>query len=1809
MSLLGRAIARLARKIGGQLMLELPDDLDPPFIGEILLGANAEVAVDPAFALFVRGQRQDAGAIRPQVDFRELAMYRQGSHLAVSFASDNRGMSTYSSVYPLLLSNGFPSSETASGGTGVAGLEEFSASLAELLAERNGTSGLPAADFAMATSNVLAFLAKAYEAAGNGQSSFAADWWLHVHQWVLALESANGDASSRGGASLLYGCAGLPAPASGLELKMSPKDYVKVLRDRWSSPQAIAAEINRLAALPQAKPAADFLAKVDWDDCFSKTSLRSDSIVALVARGTSTSGPERIAGWGGLCETEFKESYVEAKGKLRVVRNGAELNSPWKNAPAVLVAAGDDEDVAGGELVLREVELVVPRGQRGAGASEEAHAGGLARWIEIRGTRGCKASFEATSEQLLADGLHLKGTLRLQPLAKSKNLASIEAVASGHGAHLVVDKCDASFILLRPGEVALWAKPRGATKKTALRGPVVWSVLESDPASIEVPEPGAYELALAWGESSGVQSGTLLAKTIPFESPWIGMEGAGAKTSIEVTEPLDVACSGNTLFQIELSSSGQRPLSPIVAAASGLGPDASILVADGTLGYLESRLGECLSALGEDHLLGYALATSTREKQELVARGDGGLCTPDLQNRTGNELSPGFPSASLASHPAYAALRDAYRGLDLPGIIAAVEAEEEGAGLTISRVQLDGIPADAIDRLLLAYRDLLAVAHGLSPSDSFWARHPFTVAVYPDGAGYQSAQAVLLSPLHPIRLAWAWALHAGLREAYDDGAKPADSLALLDGTYFPAFVAFNDQFDAPCALLPVQVDPRPSDLYAGWHASVAIINKQASVPEWVAGRQFPVDGLSALSAASVSAAIDDFLRVSPQVQSLHIELATSHAARRSSAMDEGVIAKIGELAAASLGLDGVAGVRVTDSDARLGAIPTFADISDAFAIARPGFNAEWVSVPSNRPSSSHVTFLEGNAALLALEASSRNADGWLPSLPLRRIPSRSRTGAFTSVEYTLAPPGADATTFEEALHAYESLAATPHAIKMIPNPIGVAGKPGWLVAGDFGVDPRGISSSARDHSASDYILWDWRPATTIKSNRGDSSRAQPYFILASVPPALNSAIHDRLKKLGGNTVPEEIERRARLLISTLAERAIGLNTLLSIGHHQATGALGFFFALKSIGTWLEACPSGEVRLVVPVDAVDPFLRASNKGAGDGSRRRADLLVVRAFSTGDGSPRVVLVPVEIKHYGLGKGETETKFPLAGEARLEDHAAQLRSYQEQLHALCEAFRDAVGSHASLLGQRLAAVLDAALQLGPGSGMVASPLLAAVASGKATIELGKGILLWYQAGASGLDGSKANWDEAPAIYLRNDVRVDPAAFEACFWNSEEGLAHGVVREALHDASQISERCPASSATAGSRAAHDEMDSPPSPSEPSGTAEGTAEGNATITGQAPLGRQSSPTTSDDVPTPLGNSAARNVLSQAQLEQRYAALLAALDEFKVKVERPRSEAPYREGPAFIEFSLFPSYGVSVNKIESQLQNLKLRLKLSSEAEIACSTHKGNVVLTVPKADEERYFVDAEDLWARWTRPPSGFRIPVGEDASGDIVEIDLSNSNSPHLLIAGVTGSGKSEALLTILHGAVRFYPPEELRLRLIDPKQTELNTLSGLAHTDGGIGAYGEDAILMLEEAVEEMERRYGAFREAGSHVRNITDYQAKVGPMARWLIVLDEYADLISDDAERKLIEKCLQRLSQKARAAGIHVIVSTQKPVVQVINTVVKGNLPGKIALRVNTAMESRVILDEVGAEKLVGKGDSLIRAGSGLVRAQFARYAI
>lgn len=1799
MELIGRALARLAIVKRGQFFLELPDDLPPESVAALVEGANSEVATTPPFAIFATGRRRDVDAISPQVTFRELAMYRQGDRLAIAYASENRGMATYSSVYPLLLASGFPVADSAFGGTGVVGFSSFAAMLAALVEERFGLFGLRRAEFQESFEGILRFLANAYQAAGNGQTGFVTDWWLHVSTWLERLGQV--DVAGLSGVAGLHGCAGLPVPEEGCTLKLEPREYVAVLGRRWSNPASIRAELARLEGIPECEIGAARLSELDWEGSFTRSSLRTDSPVARVARGEGWDSNEVARGWACISETQFKDSYVNAKGKLRIWKGGQELVAPWQTG-LPLLRVGSNEAGTHGNTADLQLELHLPARKDAKQPPPAVIGSELWADIEVAGLKGTSASFHLESVATCHQELVLAGTLSIQVPRRSKNVLGLEVQLVGPLAKWFPDACSGRFTILWPNDIALWVKPLGKPRGSTLMGPIFSDEAGIAATRVEVQKPGIHDFALAWGADVEGDNTSIRFGSARAGASMPGMEGFSVLAQTGIDQPLAIAVGGNERFEVVVATAMENPKSPFAAAARGLSPDTKTNAPPGLLTDLERVFIEVLENLRPGHAAGCIVLAASKKKAHWLTTGTNVWYSEELTQCLG-QMVPALPSDSLLSLPAYVELIEAYRDLGVNDLIDEVQASDDVSPI-LSQLPLSSLNESAVERLLSTFSKLQRDAASLSPSDRFWAHNPFSVLVVPPGPGVTSAQALMLSPLHPLRIAWAWRVQAGLREAFDDGQGSDVSLALLDGTYFPAYALAADSFGDLQPFVPIRIDARPEDLFLGWHASVVVISHSLAIPEWVDGRRFPVDGLSGLTEASVGAAIDDFIRVAPHVQVLKVALASSSPTIRSGSIDQGLLSKIRDLALSSVELDGVAGVKIFDSAERIGTCPALHAIEDAFPLARPGFNVEWTVVSSARGRKSpHITILEGNASKVSLTLSKATPTGWLGEIPIRRTPYRLRENGFTTISYALASPKEDSSSFHWALYQYENVQEGGYSIRISPNLAGVVDQPRWLVAGDFGVDPKTLSTVASLHGQDSYVLWDWRPAAAIRG-RAAVARLQPYFVLAAVPKALGRAICDRIKKLAPSVNPEEVDRRARLLISTLAERAIGLNTLLAIGHHQATGALGFYFALRSASAWLSNAPKSEIRLLIPVDAVDPFLRGSGLAKFSGDRKRADLLAVRMSMDDKGRAQVILAPVEIKHYGLSSGESETGFPKVGEARLEEHLEQLRSYQDQLVDLCDAYTNAGRGAGHFVAERLVSVLDAALQLNPELGdSDAMRILRSVASRAAKVSLGKGVLMWFQPYGVGPSGAKATVDEiGGSLQLqRVEVRVDPAFFDENFWSSAHFpcSAFDCVTSALLSATLGADDggLDGASQSASSLAADMQVQPSAAATEASSKSDASAMPGLVTTMRAAQASEAS------------LSALAKRMSQDALEARYGELLNSLREFNVKVERPRDEPPYREGPAFIEFAVAPAYGVSVSKIESQLPNVKLRLRLPSDANIGCATHMGNVVLTVPKLDSERYFIEAAEIWPRFNRRDGKFDIPVGEDISGEVVSIDLSDSNSPHLLIAGVTGSGKSEALLTILHGAAHFYGPGELRLKLVDPKQTELASLAGYPHVDGAIGSCGEDAIEVLNSAVDEMERRYSEFRSAGKGVRSIAEYQAKVGAMPRWIIVLDEYADLIVDDNERKLIEKGLQRLSQKARAAGIHVIVCTQKPVVKVIDTVIKGNLPGKVALRVNTAIESRVILDEDGAQELTGKGDAILKIGNVRTRVQFAKCSI
>ncbi|MEV0545028.1 FtsK/SpoIIIE domain-containing protein [Nocardia salmonicida] len=351
-------------------------------------------------------------------------------------------------------------------------------------------------------------------------------------------------------------------------------------------------------------------------------------------------------------------------------------------------------------------------------------------------------------------------------------------------------------------------------------------------------------------------------------------------------------------------------------------------------------------------------------------------------------------------------------------------------------------------------------------------------------------------------------------------------------------------------------------------------------------------------------------------------------------------------------------------------------------------------------------------------------------------------------------------------------------------------------------------------------------------------------------------------------------------------------------------------------------------------------------------------------------------------------------------------------------------------------------------------------------------------------------------------------------------------------------------------------------------------------------------------------SGAERGGLSDEELKRRYNKVVDVFVRHNVAVSAPAVD-PWQEGPGFYIFRFIPNPGVTVDKLTNRRDEVFLALALPSGFSIRTRSDRGSVLFEIPKIDDEKYGVDAKALWRRCPSDAERLIAPLGIDIEGNAVTIDLSSDDSPHLLVAGTTGSGKSVALDTILKGLIR-YDKDTLRLRLVDPKGTELVDFEDDPHIDGMIGMDAADAIEILQETVEEMDLRYQDMKAI--RTRKLVEYNAKVDKAARkpWIVVvLDEYADLTSDPDEKKHIEGLLKRLTQKARAAGIHVIAATQRPSADVISTTIRSNFPAQLALRVKTATDSRIILDETGAEALAGQGDAFLHTAKGTMRVQVA----
>ncbi|PMR65043.1 cell division protein FtsK [Streptococcus intermedius] len=315
---------------------------------------------------------------------------------------------------------------------------------------------------------------------------------------------------------------------------------------------------------------------------------------------------------------------------------------------------------------------------------------------------------------------------------------------------------------------------------------------------------------------------------------------------------------------------------------------------------------------------------------------------------------------------------------------------------------------------------------------------------------------------------------------------------------------------------------------------------------------------------------------------------------------------------------------------------------------------------------------------------------------------------------------------------------------------------------------------------------------------------------------------------------------------------------------------------------------------------------------------------------------------------------------------------------------------------------------------------------------------------------------------------------------------------------------------------------------------------------------------------------------------------------FGIKATVERAEI----GPSVTKYEVKPAVGVRVNRISNLADDLALALAAKDVRIEAPIPGKSLVGIEVPNSEVAT--VTFRELWEQSkTDDKKLLEIPLGKAVNGSVRTFDL--AKMPHLLVAGSTGSGKSVAVNGIIASILMKARPDEVKFMMVDPKMVELSVYNDIPHLLIPVVTNPRKASRALQKVVDEMENRYELFSKVGA--RNIAGYNAKVAeynsqseykqvPLPLIVVIVDELADLMM--VASKEVEDAIIRLGQKARAAGIHMILATQRPSVDVISGLIKANVPSRIAFAVSSGTDSRTILDENGAEKLLGRGDMLFK---------------
>jgi energy-coupling factor transporter ATP-binding protein EcfA2 len=1685
---------------------------------------------------------------------------------------------------------------------------------------------------------VLKFLGDAYRESGNHDLAWKDAWWAHVNFGLENLTSTltrnypTSDSRKESGWEFAFLLASfrLPRPDkqhSAYEKKHTGAAYAKRIKDGWMS-----GEDAHLSAF-ELQNSARFRGEIDadashpifgfgWSESFDSRSAELGHPVLAVSEFSSERN-DHLSAWCGVTEQDFFEWKPRSSDLGLFFKNKEgdfheEFHLPG-SSPREYFLSCSEADIEPSSLILdlgaRYLDVNLP-------------------WESLSDNdfsvrtnpQSLKISIEGL-EQSSSGGTRLKARLSLKIQKKGKwREKPFKIVVSPK----ILDNGEPAFsgdLTLKihipkiggAPNIYLAESKRGKKKGKMLYHSVPVYTFSPEQARIEY-EPSSLDSSIAISSSVGYLD-VLLISSEPLYRDKKELGGSvafnGYETAMKIFEGISIVdqmdlSSGGSTVSISVVDAEERPLSPLIAAARGTIPtdNEDEAVQKELLFDLRGELEEWFSRFYSSRSV--PNQRSNRLGQMVMYQNESRAPSPkeDITYDPASGLyfagMPGWLTVDTRDDLTQAQAEkfwNAFDGLELGKI------SDDRDGLTSmwpSRLDLRGVSKDAIEAYIDAFLDVSSI----SEEKTSWSFYPFSVLIYTkDG----KCSGVLLSPLHPIRLAWLWAAQKSFDEVFDQNQSYDSSglLRFVDGSTFPT--AGPDLLDGK--LVSVPLSSGYDDLYVGWTFlfDVKKIEGGMAIPYKVSGFRFPVSALSGLTRGAVNAAILDYLRVFPYSTGLRVGLFAQNQVTRSSDLDLAIVSELDALLR-NRGASLPGGVRVLDSENRLGSLHSRKEVLDRLVHAEEAMRASKETraarVPfhwgkDNQQSSVDIRFMEDPLVKVSYEKTDDSQrTGTTTPYPLRRAFAwnRQEIESFSKSSFNAAmysSKGGNIGGFLESLLRMETRnGELKTECKVLPGQGLADRKVRWIVAGNAYLDPQILSNTISQSSSVDKILWEWRPPYLPRRTSSNSAAtSRPYTVVAKISDDFRRQVSTAMEDALG----AEAHGKSDSLFAELGSRGIGISSLLSMGHQHSRGAVGFYLAFMLSRVWQDAA-TNDIRLVLPLDSINSIFEMFS-ASGTDERKRADLLYLHAYKKDgpEGGFNITFRPIEIKMHAATY--SLHRFPDATSSEVRDAVSQLKNTRKVLNDYVSLLTQ--DSVPSLVLTSLLSLVETGLQLSisnPDSTSIQRDLLGAISDNKFSLSLQTCILFWFERNAQGDRGrpfliKKPSGDAAYKIFLDS---------EELYYELMRGdVSSACIKEFLKVINHTSQGTPQS--------------------DPIDTAKHGVNQPVSLDNNSEEKQRDSAENVDGIQTPelmdpmrtMSESVGQTVrkMDDSVLDENLQKIIDKLDEFNVSVYAPEGVHPYIEGPSSVMYKVKAGPGVSMQRIESKDQDLSLALELDQDQSIRIFADKGSVVIDVPKDDEYRFYVSAESLWRNWKKEEEALSVPFAIDSMGGHVYLDFSSSSSPHLLIAGQTGSGKSEALKSILMGLAHQYSADELQLSLIDPKQVELGYFQGSPHLKSEIGYSADEAVQLLDEAVLEMESRYKQFKDlqvrSGDHnIPNIQSYNKKVSSsekMKWWVIVLDEFADLINDDdrdAKIKIIGS-VKRLSQKARAAGIHVIMATQNPLASTIDSTIKSNMPARLALQVQSSANSQVILDQGGAEKLIGKGDALFKTGGKTIRVQCA----